>query len=62
MASLEVVTRYVEDLRKLFSQSPLTERKAFVKSFVKEVLVTGKEVVLTYTIPLPPEGILKEHA
>ncbi len=62
LASLEVVTRYVEDLRELLSQSPLTERKAFIKSFVKEVLVTGKEVVLTYTIPLPPEGILKEHA
>ena len=61
LASPEVVTRYVEDLSDLLSQSPLMERKAFIRSFVKEVLVNEKDVVLTYTIPLPPDGMVKEN-
>jgi hypothetical protein len=39
-----------------------TVTKAFIRSFVKEVRETGKEVVLTYTIPLPPQGPLQETA
>ena len=61
LADLETVTRYVEDLRNLLSESPLVERKSFVKSFVKEVRVTGNEVVLTYTIPMPPQVIISEE-
>jgi len=58
---LETVTRYVEGLCNLLNESPLAERKSFVKSFVKEVRVTGDEVVLTYTIPMPPRGITSEE-
>lgn len=61
LASLETVTRYVEDLRNLLGQSSLTERKSFVRSFIKEVKVTGGEVLLTYTMPLPPDGISEER-
>ncbi len=61
LADLETVTRYVEGLRNLLNESPLAERKSFVKSFVKEVRVTGDEVVLTYTIPMPPRGITSEE-
>ena len=60
LADLKVVRHYVNDLRNLLSESPLTERRAFIRSFVKEVKVTGDEALLTYTMPLPPEGITKE--
>jgi len=46
------VKSYVEDLRNLLEESPMAERKSFVKSFVKEVRVTGNEVLLSYNIPL----------
>lgn len=59
-ASLETVTDYVDDLKNLLDESSLTERKSFIRSFVKEVKVTGDEVLLTYTLPLPPEGIPEE--
>jgi DNA invertase Pin-like site-specific DNA recombinase len=62
LADLEVVTRYVEDLRGLLTSSSLAERKSFIKSFVKEVRVTDDEAILTYTMPLPPEGSLTERA
>jgi site-specific DNA recombinase len=58
----DVVRSYVENLRDVLSNSSLVEQKAFIRSFVKEVRVTGKEVLLTYTIPLPPEGSLQETA
>ncbi len=62
LADLKVVRHYVNDLRNLLSESPLTERRAFIRSFIKEVKVTGEEALLTYTMPLPPEGITNEKA
>ena len=59
---MEMVTRYVEDLRGLLSQGSLSEQKAFMRSFVKKVRVTGKEVLIIYTIPLPPDGATHERA
>jgi len=56
----ETVRRYVEDMRELLNESALTDRRSFVKSFVKEVKVTGNEVLLTYTAPLPPDMVLQE--
>ena len=43
---------YVEDLKHLLEDSPLVERKSFVKSFVRKVTTTGTEVLLSYNIPL----------
>ena len=36
------------------------ERKTFIRSFVKEVKVTGDEVLLTYTIPMLPRRVTEE--
>ena len=52
LADMETVKSYVEDLRNLLEDSQVTERKSFIKSFVKEVRVTGTEVLLSYNIPL----------
>ncbi len=61
MTDMEAVTRCVEDLWDLLEESELTERKAFVRSFVREVRVIGNEVLLTYTMPLPPDGKSEER-
>jgi hypothetical protein len=60
LADSETVARYVADLHDLLNESSLAERKSFVRSFVKEVKVTGDEVLLTYTIPMLPMGIIEE--
>ena len=52
LADLETVENYVEDLRNLLEESPLAERKSFIKSFVREMRVNGTKVLLIYTIPL----------
>ena len=39
----------IDDLRTLLYESSLAERKSFIKSFVKEVKVTGDEVLLAFS-------------
>ncbi len=56
LASPEIVSSYVPDLRNLLTRSELAERRAFIRSFVKEVRVTGDQTVLTYTMPLISNG------
>ena len=60
LADAETVARCISDLRNLLNESSLAERKSFVRSFVKEVKVTGDEVLLTYTIPMLPKGTTEE--
>jgi site-specific DNA recombinase len=61
LADMETVTRYVEDLRKLLDESGIAERKSFIKSFVKEIVVTGDNVLLRYKIPMTKEGLVEEN-
>ena len=43
----------------MLQNSSLCETRAFIRSFVKEVKVTGGEVVLTYTMPTS-QGLMEE--
>jgi len=60
LADLENVSRYVDDLHNLLKEGSLAERRTFIKSFIKEIRVTGNEAVLTYTIPILPEKVTIE--
>ncbi len=48
------------DVKKEHYDSTLVERKSFIRSFVKEVRVTGAEALMTYTIPMPPKQLSQE--
>ena len=60
LADADTVAGYVSDLHNLLNEGSLAEKKSFVRSFVKEVKVTGDEALLTYTIPMLPKGITEE--
>lgn len=60
LADSETVRAYVEDLQNLLGGSSITERKSFVRSFVKEVRVTGDQVTIDYTMPLS-RGMISEN-
>ncbi len=60
LADMETVTGYVSDLRNLLEESPFPERRSFIRSFVKDVEVTGNQVLLTYTIPMQPHKTKRE--
>ena len=61
LADMEIVTRYVEDLRNVLNEGSLTERRSFIKSFVTEAVVTNNEVGLEYTFPMLKKNERKEN-
>ena len=58
LASPEVLSLYVNDLRKLLMVSELTEERAFIRSFVQDIKVVGDEATLTYLMPL--NGLIEQ--
>ena len=60
LADLETATRYVADLHNLLNDSTLADRKSFIKSFVSEVRVTGREVLLAYNLPVSEGKLTNE--
>ena len=50
---LETVTAFVKDLAEFLREGEITETKAFIRSFVKQVAVSPNRAVIHYTIPTP---------
>jgi site-specific DNA recombinase len=55
-----LVRAYAEDLQALLEEADLTERKAFLRSFVKRIEIDKGQVIVNYTLPLPPDGRVTE--
>ena len=47
-------------MRKLLEDSDFIERKAFLWSFVRIIVIDQEEVKVHYKLPLPPDGDSKE--
>ena len=61
LADMEMVKSYVDDLRHTLDEGSLIDRRAFIRSFVKEIIVTQQEIQLNYTLPLLPDGLTEER-
>ena len=59
---VETITAYAQDLSVFLDESELTERRAFIESFVKEIVVMPGNAVVRYTIPMPNDGVPSESA
>ena len=53
---------YVADFRELLEAGTVPERKALIRNFVKGIRLSGDDVTLTYTIPMPSDGALRDEA
>lgn len=51
--NVETITDLAKDMREFLKGSRLKERRAFIKSFVKEIVVMPGQARLRYTLPLP---------
>lgn len=60
LADIRIVKKYVNELRKILCEGELCERKAFIRSFVKEIIVMNNEVQLIYDISLSQGGLTDE--
>ena len=56
----EEVAEYAADLRNILQGGSLTEKKAFIRSFVTDIRITGDAAKLTYTLPVSTRGTREE--
>ena len=52
----ETITAYAEDMSEFLKTSELTESRAFIESFVKEIVVSPGGAVVRYSIPMPEDS------
>ena len=55
----ETIAAYVREMSDFLMESELTETRAFIKSFVKEIGVVPSKAVIRYSIPMPPDSPIK---
>jgi site-specific DNA recombinase len=58
---IDAVRSYVADLSNILEESEVAQRKAFLRSFVKKIVIEREEVKLYYNLPVPPDGRKKER-
>jgi site-specific DNA recombinase len=54
------IVECASDFRDLLQEGSLVERKAFVRSIVNEVRVTGEQILVNYKIPMSTHKLKEE--
>ncbi len=62
LPTAEEIKGYVADFREFLQEGTFPERKALIRNFVEGIEVMGDEATLTYTIPMPNDGVTSESA
>ena len=55
---VKTISAYAKDMRDFLNESELTERRAFIQSFVKEIIVVPGDALLRYTVPMPDDSLI----
>ena len=58
----KAITAYAKDMRDFLNESELTERRAFIESFVKEIVVMPGDALMRYTVPMPDDSLIPGRA
>ena len=58
--SADTIATFAEEMSEFLKTSELTETRAFVKSFVKEVLVKPGRAAVIYSLPMPDDSPIGE--
>ncbi len=56
LADVEAITSFAQDMSAPLNESELTERRVFIESFVKEIVVSPGQAKVRYTIPMPQDS------
>ena len=54
--NVETVKAYSQDLRSVLEEADFIQSKAFLRSFVKKIIINGGKVKIQYHLPMPPDG------
>ena len=53
---VNTIAAYAQDLSEFLKESELIERRAFIETFVKEIVVMPGDALVRYTIPMPDDS------
>ena len=53
---VKTISAYAKDMRDFLNESELTERRSFIESFVKEIIVIPGDALIRYTVPMPDDS------
>ena len=59
---VSTIAAYAKDMKDFLNESELTERRAFIESFVKEIIVIHGDALIRYTVPMPDDSFLAGRA
>ena len=62
LPTTEEIVRYVGEFQEFLKDGTMPERKALIRNFVEGIEVEGDEATLTYTVPMPSDGVTRESA
>ena len=62
LPNTEEIAEYVADFREFLKDGTIPEKKALIRNFVESIEVEGDEATLTYTVPMPRDGVKRESA
>ena len=54
--SADTIVTFAEEMSEFLKTSELTERRAFIETFVKEIVVVPGDALMRYTIPMPEDS------
>ena len=55
---VRTITAYARDMSKFLQKSEMTERRAFIETFVKEIEVLPDNAVVRYAVPMPNDSFI----
>ena len=55
---VETIAAYAQDMSEFLKESELTERRAFIETFVKEIVVMPDNALMRYTVPMPDDSLI----
>ena len=59
---VKTISAYAKDMRDFLDESELTERRAFIESFVKEIINMPGDALMRYTVPMPDDNLIPGRA
>ena len=54
--NVKTISAYAKDMKDFLQESELTERRSFIESFVKEIIVIPGDALIRYTVPMPDDS------
>ena len=55
---VKTITAYAQDMSRFLKKSELTERRAFIETFVKEIELLPDNAVVRYSVPMPDDSLI----